>query len=1215
MIKKLISPVLFFLICHTSFSQKDTIQARVVLIGDAGDFHGGKHPVVEAVKSRIKFDNKTTIVFLGDNLYYTGLPDESYPDYDKRRAVLDTQVNIAKHTPARVFFMPGNHDWNRASKGGYEAVVRQQRYIDSLGDRNVSYYPKDGCPGPVEINISEDVVLLIIDSQWWIHPYDKPGVESDCPYKTKEEVLNQVDDILSRNSKKLVLFACHHPFKSYGVHGGYFTLKQHLFPFTEVSPKLYIPLPGLGSIYPVARGVFGTPQDLKHPAYQNMIRDFQKVVKKYPNVIFVAGHEHNLQLIKDSTYNYIISGAGTKKTRVSKNKKELFGAAENGFTTLEISTNKNVKVDFYTVNGDSSKNAYTKDLLNFSKLSKELTDSLIVTSVATPFKDSVVVAVNDKYEKATGMQRIFLGNNYRKEWATQVHLKVFNISKEKGGFKIVSLGGGKETKSLRLVDTKGKEWTLRSINKNPEGALPEEFRGSVASGIVQDLISASHPYGALAIPDLAKAARVVVPSPTMYFIPDDPAFGFYRPLFANTVCSLEEREPTPDGADTKSTAKVINKLYEDNDDRIDQPAVLRARLLDMLIGDWDRHFDQWRFGEADTGKGKLYYPIPRDRDQVFFKGQGLVINGAALDLLPYLKGFRKDIPRVNWFNWSTRDFDRLFLNRLSQQEWINITEEFKRSITDDVIAAAVKKMPSEIYALNGQKIIDKLKTRRDILTKAALKYYDFLSKEVNIVGSNQKEFFKVSGIGNNVLVNVFKRKNDNDSVALMYSRLFDNKHTKEIHLYGLNDNDKFEIDEQVKSKINVKMIGGRGNDTFNLKGDVHNSIYDINTEKNYISKNKHSKDRTSSLPEVNKYEATGYKYDIFRFPRINIGYNVEDKLLLGVGFLSRTYRFRKEPYASQQRLSTLYALSHKSYQLKYSGEFNQLIGKTDLIVNAETSNPVLNNFFGLGNETVIKPGFNLDYYRVRYKYIEGNVMFRQRPFNILSLSAGPVWYHYWNKYSDNKSRILSTPSLVRLDSANVYANKTYLGGKFNILLNNVNSDILPTRGIYWLTDFTALAGMQKTSKPLTSLTSDLTLYSSFADPANLVSILKLGGGRIFSKDYEYFQALSLGQNNYLRGFRKNRFSGSGLAYGSIELRIKLFDSKSYILPGAVGIIGYDEVGRVWVKNEDSKKWHNSFGGGLYFAVYNTALLSATVGFSSEEKIFNFSIGTKFNITF
>jgi outer membrane protein assembly factor BamA len=182
-------------------------------------------------------------------------------------------------------------------------------------------------------------------------------------------------------------------------------------------------------------------------------------------------------------------------------------------------------------------------------------------------------------------------------------------------------------------------------------------------------------------------------------------------------------------------------------------------------------------------------------------------------------------------------------------------------------------------------------------------------------------------------------------------------------------------------------------------------------------------------------------------------------------------------------------------------------------------------------------------------------------------------------------------------------------------LNNVNSDLLPTRGVLWNTQLTALAGITNTSKPLTQLTSDLTLYSPLAGVDKLVSVLKIGGGHIYSKNYEYFQALNLGQNNVLRGFRKNRFAGSGLAYGSLELRAKLFNSKSYYFPGPVGLIGYGEAGRVWVRNEESKKWHPSYGGGIYYAPFNAAIVAGTIGFSPEEKIFNFSIGTKFNINF
>src|SRR5215469_3880019 len=298
-------------------AQKDTIAARIVLIGDAGQFTNGHHPVVDAVKQLVPMDTNTTILYLGDNLYREGLPDEGYSYYMASRSVIDTQLSVADNTPAKIYMIPGNHDWENGKSTGWETVMREQAYVDQLGKKNVQYYPKGGCPGPVEVSITPDVTLVMFDTQWWLHPYEKPSIESDCNCKTKDEVLTQLDDIFSRNSKKLIILAGHHTFRSSGVHGGYFKLKQHIFPFTDINPKLYIPLPIIGSIYPIARSVFGTPQDLKHPVYADMIESVEKVARKYPHVLFVAGHEHSLQLIKDSSYNFIVSGGGSKHNRVS----------------------------------------------------------------------------------------------------------------------------------------------------------------------------------------------------------------------------------------------------------------------------------------------------------------------------------------------------------------------------------------------------------------------------------------------------------------------------------------------------------------------------------------------------------------------------------------------------------------------------------------------------------------------------------------------------------------------------------------------------------------------------------------------------------------------------------------------------------------------------------------------------------------------------------
>jgi len=924
----LVSNVLFFF--YFTCIAQDSLQATIVLVGDAGYLIKGKAPVISAIKKTVPFNEKTTVIFLGDNLYPTGLPDELTPNYAARKAGLDSQIIIAKGTKAKVYMIPGNHDWQNGGRGGYEAIVREQQYVDNYGEKTIKFYPEDGCPGPVEINVTPDIVLLMIDSQWWLHPYDKPGIESDCPYKSPEEVLAQIEDILAKNSKKLVILTFHHTLKSYGIHGGYFTLKQYIFPFTDYIKSAYIPLPVIGTIYPITRSVFGTSEDLKQPFYVRFIHDMTEAVKSHQNIIFASGHEHSLQLIKDSSYYYIVSGAGSKATRVSRNKDKLFGSDKHGFATLEISKNKNVRATFYTVDSSKATKAFSENILNFSTLPTPDNPKDTQRQVEYAFKDSVVISVSDKYKNPSGFRETVLGKNYRQEWSTPIKLKEFNLSKEKGGLKIKSLSGGRQTKSLLLEDKTGKEWVLRSVDKNPETAIPENLRNTIAKDIARDLISSDYPFAPLIAGELAKANGIITSRYEYFFIPDDPALGFYRTSFSNTVCVLEERDPTPDNSDTKSSAKVISKIFEDNDHNVDQHEVLKARLLDNLIGDWDRHPDQWRWGIKDTGKGRTYYPIPRDRDQAFFNSDGLLIRYFSSGLFPYLQGFKKNIPNAKWLNYRSRDFDRFFLNQLDENEWRNTTDTFVNNTTDEVINRAVKKLPPEIYAFGAQKMIDKLKSRRNILKKESLKYYSFLSKNVNVVGSNEVEYFNVKQAGEGLQVIVHGQSKASDSGFIMYSRIFDKRHTKEIRLYGLNGNDKFEVDDDVNSKIKLRIIGGKGNDTFNIKGNVKNKIYDLNAEKNTLQQSNKSNVHFADDPAVNDYKGTGFNYNTKTFPILNIGYNADDKFLIGLGISVKTYGFRREPFfGTSQKLSALYALSGKAYQLKYEGIFNSVVRKND----------------------------------------------------------------------------------------------------------------------------------------------------------------------------------------------------------------------------------------------------------------------------------------------
>src|SRR6185503_14559624 len=268
---------------------------------------------------------------------------------------------------------------------------------------------------------------------------------------------------------------------------------------------------------------------------------------------------------------------------------------------------------------------------------------------------------------------------------------------------------------------------------------------------------------------------------------------------------------------------------------------------------------------------------------------------------------------------------------------------------------------------------------------------------------------------------------------------------------GLNGDDLFEIDENAKSRIKFRIIGGKGNDTFNIKGHVENLLYDMNVEGNYIMHQGATKNRFSQDPNVNTYNILGYKYNTLEFPRIQIGVNSDDGFVVGAGFAKRTYGFRNDPYASDQKFAALYSLSRKSFRVKYDGEFNHITRNTDLVIKGDIGLPEVSNFFGLGNRSSINRdnGRGYNYYRIRYTATELQILFRQRVFERLHLFAGPYFFNYSNKHSDNVNTVLGKPFLVGLDSASVYSQKTWVGAKLGMRFNNRNNKVFPTRGITW----------------------------------------------------------------------------------------------------------------------------------------------------------------------
>ncbi|MBC7904116.1 MAG: metallophosphoesterase, partial [Gemmatimonadaceae bacterium] len=678
--------------------QQDKIVQRIYLVGDAGELKSGKNLVCDWLGSHVNWaDTSNTLIFLGDNIYPEGMPAEQSSGYAQAKRVIDYQLGVVGKNAANVFVIPGNHDWKEGRAGSWNQIKRQQEYIESLERPNLRLLPGNGCPGPEEILVNDKLVLVFMDSQWWLQDSERPGVESDCECKTEDEVAAALGDIIHAHRDKLVVLAMHHPFYTHGKHGGYFTFKQHIFPLTEVNPSLYIPLPVIGSIYPIARGVFGNIQDTRHPRYKEMVQKIEAMIQGYSNVVHVAGHEHNMQLLKKDSSWFVVSGAGSKKTQVKNGKYSVYEKAERGFAVLELSESGRTEIKYYVVDGDSMRMDFAADLgVKYGTKDESFASG--------SFPDSVVIVANDQL-RGSALKKFFLGSNYRDEWSRPIKVKTFDMA----GWRPLKRGGGKQSRSLRLAGKDDKQYVLRSIKKYVlDDALPQDLRGTFVKDIVADGVSASYPYAALSIPDLAAALDIPHAKPMLVYVPDDPRLGKFRADFANTLCIFEEREPG--AVKTLTTAEVEEKLLKDNDNSIDQRAALKARMLDMFVMDFDRHEDQWRWGARDNGKGKIYFPIPRDRDQPFFISEGLLPAFARMpSVVPQLQGFRSKAIGINTYNFAARNFDRNFLNELTEDEWRKMSATVVATMTDELIEKAMSKQPAELHTKRKNEIAAKLK--------------------------------------------------------------------------------------------------------------------------------------------------------------------------------------------------------------------------------------------------------------------------------------------------------------------------------------------------------------------------------------------------------------------------------------------------------------------------------------------------------------------------
>lgn len=372
--RKIKAFLILLLLPFFAYGQIGKLKMRIYLVGDAGEMENGSHPVLEDLANRLPNDSATIthLIYLGDNIYPFGMPEETSKTRKQAESILDAQLGIWPLVSGKIWMVPGNHDWEKGKPDGWNAVLRAQKFAEeNFPQQKVMWLPKDACPGPVPIDLNDNALLILLDSQWWLHKHIKPENGSDCTYKTKEEVLAGLAILLEENKEKTIVVAMHHPMKSFGPHNGGYNWRDHIFPLTALNPNLYVPLPVLGSIHPLYRTWFGSVQDIPNPNYQEMILALEHVFSKHPSVIYVAGHEHGLFYFRENGKHYVVSGSGAKNTTIKKKNTAEFTNAHQGYAFLDFYHSKRITLSFLKP-GDVTP-IYKVEL--FSSVEKDRTDT------------------------------------------------------------------------------------------------------------------------------------------------------------------------------------------------------------------------------------------------------------------------------------------------------------------------------------------------------------------------------------------------------------------------------------------------------------------------------------------------------------------------------------------------------------------------------------------------------------------------------------------------------------------------------------------------------------------------------------------------------------------------------------------------------------------------------------------------------------------------
>lgn len=839
-----------------------------------------------------------------------------------------------------------------------------------------------------------------------------------------------------------------------------------------------------------------------------------------------------------------------------------------------------------------------------------ISSSVLKTSSQNREQDSIPISIGidiqkpiytDEQKKHGDFYKWAWGEHYRNLYYKPVTAKTISLSSSYGGLSPIS-----QLPMLHafiLKNNKQQIFMLKPIGGSSSFLESkffrdiyrhEDFKDTYLNDFIKDAYTIVHPYMFLVTEDLAKASELSNSSSHIYYMTENIAIDSIRDdnQIKNKLVSISNLPNIDDKKVITDTKVLIDTLHKDNNTRIDEELYIRLRLFDMLVGDWNKTPENWYWIPSQKDGKTTYVPEVVDRSHAFTKVDGVLFK-ELLGMLGvgFITNYEARYKNIKKFNTLAFAMDIALAQKMTAADWQQQAQKLKEELTDEEIDIAFSRLPQEMQSEETYNLKRNLKERKRQLDDIALKYYTQTQKNPVVTGTDRNERFVIEQDRNKDLrIKIY----DAESDTLVMDKKYERKRTKEIWLYGLGGNDTFVVDKE-KKNISLLLIGGSGDNTYDIKEGKNVYVYESEAEKERLKDMKQAKVIIPNDEKALEYDYTQQRHTSFSVTPIGI-YDSDLGLNIGTSVSYTIYGFRRAPYTRRHQIS--YDFNNG---LTYQGIFPSYDERKSFHVLALVGSPAyFSNFFGFGNNTDGHKDKSKKYNRVNIrKYMLTPALYyninKDNEFNIFSsfeiydVKNPDGRNRYINEVFDDDSDVFKAKYFMNLGAAYEFKKKT----------NHFLSSISIKLSTGWNVN------LSKPQNNYAYATGQFGINLKLTDRLTFATLFK--GKLLFSDKYEFYQAAT----TELRGFRDNRFIGKQSFYQYSDIRWDMGRLNNPFTPLNYGVFAGADHGRVWCPGDNSDMWHSSYGGGFWLTLLRKFTGKFSYFGSSDGGRFMFQLGMGF----